>query len=412
MDILEYINENLPKCVAYTPDSDGALLGLPYPYMMPCAYTGFRAMFYWDTYFIHKGLLVRKDLTQIQNDIDNMRYLIRQYGFVPNANQKIALFNSQPPFLSMMMRDYYDQTRDRIWLKDAYEDLVLEYDFWRNNRRTPIGLTCYDTMPLTAEKIVAESKQFRDRTGLLMDAPDEIAARALISAGESGWDMNPRMNSKTYQFAPADLNSLMYAMEDNLCYFAAELGNQDDANVWSERREVRAELCRQYLKNADGIFMDYDFVEQKRNEIFSAACFYPLYCGMATKEEAKAARESLCRIEAEYGIVTCEKTEIPGNFQWGYPNGWAPMQMIVVGGLLRYGYTEDAWRIMRKFVGLVEQCYQQSGHLWEKYNVVDGNVNVQDEYEMPTMLGCTFGAYAWFKDLLSQNDFVGSPLLR
>ena len=403
MDILEYINDNLPKCVAYTPDSDGELIGLPYPYIMPCAYTGFRAMFYWDTYFIHKGLLVRRDLTQIRNDIDNMRYLIRQYGFVPNANQTIALFNSQPPFLSMMIRDYYERTKDRIWLKDAYEDLVLEYDFWRNNRRTPIGLTGYDTMPLTAEKIVAESKQFRDRTGLLVDAPDEIAARALVSAGESGWDMNPRMNSKTYQFAPADLNSLMYAMEDNLCYFAAELGNNEDVGAWSELREVRAELCRRYLKNADGIFMDYDFVEQKRNEIFSASCFYPLYCGMATKEEAKIARESLCRIEAEYGIVTCEKTEDPGNYQWGYPNGWAPMQMIVVGGLLRYGYTEDALRIMRKFVRLVEKCYQQSGHLWEKYNVVDGNVNVQDEYEMPTMLGWTFGVYVWFKDLLSKK---------
>ena len=86
MDILEYINVNLPKCIAYTPDSDGDLIGLPYPYIMPCAYTGFRAMFYWDTYFIHKGLLVRDDMTQIRNDIDNMRYLIHQYGFVPNAN--------------------------------------------------------------------------------------------------------------------------------------------------------------------------------------------------------------------------------------------------------------------------------------------------------------------------------------
>ena len=37
MDILQYINENLPKCVAYTPDSDGELIGLPYPYIMPCA---------------------------------------------------------------------------------------------------------------------------------------------------------------------------------------------------------------------------------------------------------------------------------------------------------------------------------------------------------------------------------------
>ena len=27
MDILEYINENLPKCVAYTPDSDGCSTG-------------------------------------------------------------------------------------------------------------------------------------------------------------------------------------------------------------------------------------------------------------------------------------------------------------------------------------------------------------------------------------------------
>ena len=408
MDILTYIDKNLPRCIAYTPDSNGDLIGLPYPYIMPCAFEGFRAMFYWDTYFIHKGLLIRGDLEQIRNDIDNMRYLIRRYGFVPNANQKIALFNSQPPFLSMMMRDYYDQTKDRIWLKDAYEDLVLEYDFWRNNRRTPNGLTCYDTMPLTAEKIVAESKQFRDRTGLLVDAPDEIAARALVSAGESGWDMNPRMNSKTYQFAPADLNSLMYAMEDNLCYFAAELGNHKDAGVWSELREVRAELCRQYLKNSDGIFMDYDFVAQEQNDIFSAACFYPLYCGMATKEEAKAAQESLYRIEAAFGIVTCEKTEDPGNYQWGYPNGWAPMQMVVVDGLLRYGYEEDACRIARKFIKLVEESYASSGHLWEKYNVVDGNIKVQDEYEMPTMLGWTFGVYVWFKDLLSKKPQTDS----
>lgn len=403
MDILQYINENLPKCVAYTPDSDGELIGLPYPYIMPCAYTGFRAMFYWDTYFIHKGLLVRSDLNQIKNDIDNMRYLIRQYGFVLNANQTSALFNSQPPFLSMMIRDYYENTKDKAWLADAYADLKKEYRFWQSSRTSPIGLTYYDTMPLTPQKIVAEAKQFRHRTGQLYDVPDEIAARALVSAGESGWDMNPRMNGKTYQFAPADLNSLMYAFEENMHDFAMELGSVEEAVVWSKLAEKRGELCRRYLKNADGIFMDYNFVEQNRNDIFSAACFYPLYCGMATKEEAKIARESLCRIEAEYGIATCEKTDAPGNYQWGYPNGWAPMQMIVVGGLLRYGYMEDAWRIMKKFVYLVEKCYEHSGHLWEKYNVVDGNVDVQDEYEMPTMLGWTFGVYVWFRDLLSKK---------
>ena len=184
MDILQYINENLPKCVAYTPDIDGELIGLPYPYIMPCAYTGFRAMFYWDTYFIHKGLLVRSDLNQIKNDIDNMRYLIRQYGFVPNANQTFALFNSQPPFLSMMIRDYYENTKDKAWLADAYADLKKEYRFWQSSRTSPIGLTYYDTMPLTPQKIVAEAKQFRDRTGQLYDVPDENEKMLIYVAEE------------------------------------------------------------------------------------------------------------------------------------------------------------------------------------------------------------------------------------
>lgn len=400
MNILEYIDLNLPNTVAYTPQDAGDLIGLPYPYIMPCAFTGFRAMFYWDTYFIHKGLLVRGELEQVKNDIDNMRFLIRKYGFMPNANQKVALYNSQPPFLSMMVRDYYEATKDKAWLEGAYEDLKREYEFWKDKRMSPVGLTCYDSLPLPEEKVRAEAKQFRDRTGLLMEEADEIAARALVSAGESGWDMNPRMGERTYQYAPADLNSLMYAMEDNLGHFAMETGKPEEAHGWQQLREERASLCRRYLRNADGFFMDYDFAYGRQSDVFSAACFYPLYCGMATDEEALAAKNALHRIETDYGIATCEKTELPGNYQWGYPNGWAPMQLMVAGGLLRYGYKEDARRIAEKFTALVEACYEATGHLWEKYNVVDGSVNVRDEYEMPTMLGWTFGVYAWFKKML------------
>lgn len=402
MNILEYIDENLPKSICYTPESSGILIGLPYPYIMPCAFGGFPALFYWDTYFTHKGLIVRGELEQVKYDIDNMRYLIREYGFMPNANQTIALYNSQPPFLSMMIRDYYDVVKDKVWLEGAYEDLKREHDFWMTKRLSPIGLNCYDSLELPEEKVIAEAQQFRHRTGLLKDVADEVAARALVSSGESGWDMNPRMSGETYQYAPADLNSLMYAMEDNLSYFAMELGRSEEAKEWTKLREERAKLCRKYLKNSEGIFMDYNFMKNEQNSIFSAACFYPLYCGMASEEEALAARNSLCRIEEKYGIATCEKTDIPGSFQWGYPNGWAPMQLMVVGGLLRYGYKEDACRIANKFVALVEDCFETSGHLWEKYNVIEGNVNVQNEYEMPTMLGWTFGVYVWFKDMLSR----------
>ena len=150
--------------------------------------------------------------------------------------------------------------------------------------------------------------------------------------------------------------------------------------------------------------MDYNFLTGQLTDIFSVACFYPLYCGMATEEEAIIAKDSLYRIETEYGVVTCEKNNVPGTYQWGYPNGWAPMHMIVVGGLLRYGFKEEAYRIATKFVNMVERCYEETGHLWEKYNAVEGSVNVQNEYEMPAMLGWTFGVYTWMKDMLSKID--------
>ena len=49
---------------------------------------------------------------------------------------------------------------------------------------------------------------------------------------------------------------------------------------------------------------------------------------------------------------------------------------------------------------LVENCYEQTGHLWEKYNVVEGNANAVNEYEMPAMMGWTFGVYTYLKKIL------------
>ena len=79
------------------------------------------------------------------------------------------------------------------------------------------------------------------------------------------------------------------------------------------------------------------------------------------------------------------------------------MQRIVVEGLLHYGYKEDAYRIARKYVNVVEKCFGETGHLWEKYNVVEGNARVVDEYKMPAMLGWTFGVYYGFCKLLGKQ---------
>lgn len=400
MSIKQYIEENLPKCIRENKKDEGKFIGLPYPYIVPCASGKFQEMYYWDTYFTNKGLILRGDVELAKNNVDNMCFLVRKYGFMLNGNRTSYLYNSQPPFLSMMVHDIYDVTGDKSWLTSCYEALETEYRFWMEKRGTKIGLNRYDWMKQPEEQLLKYAKGMRKRMGDVVVMTDEEAARGLASSGESGWDVTPRMRERSYDYAPADLNSLLYALEENLCFYAKEIGKVEEAKRWRMLSEKRAELCRQYLKNEDGLFMDYNFVTQERNELFSPACFYPLYCNMATSEEAEAAKNALHRLETAYGILTCEKNDIPGNYQWDYPNGWAPLQLIVVGGLLNYGYREEALRIAEKFVKLVEKSFEETGHLWEKYNVVEGNANAQNEYEMPPMLGWTFGVYTYLKALV------------
>lgn len=407
MNLCEYIEENLPKCIRENVENKADLIGLPYPYVVPCASGRFQEMFYWDTYFTNRGFLVRGDIEQARNNIDNMCYLIDKYGFVPNASHTYFLYSSQPPVMSLMVSELYAVTKDKQWLSYAYDALVKEHGYWTEYRQSVNGLNRYDGTVYDHGKarhdngLVRNPNELRKRIGMSVTIEkDEDSVRGLLSAGESGWDLNPRMGVYGYHYTPADLNSLLYALEANLMFFAKELGKEEEAGHWDRLRRKRSTACRRYLKNEDGLFMDYNTVTKKKNEIVSVACFYPLFCGMADEEEAKAAKNALARLETEYGILTCEQNETPGNYQWDYPNGWAPMQLIVVDSLLKYGYKEDAIRNAKKFVKLVEDCYEQTGHLWEKYNVVEGNVNVADEYEMPAMLGWTFGVYTYFNSLL------------
>ncbi len=77
-------------------------------------------------------------------------------------------------------------------------------------------------------------------------------------------------------------------------------------------------------------------------------------------------RANLSKFEAPGGILT--STQITGS-QWDAPFGWAPLQMIAVEGLRRYGYDEDADRVAAKFIALVAKEFQEHGTIVEKYDV-------------------------------------------
>lgn len=405
MTLKDYIEKNLPLSIRFHPEDSESLYGLPYPYLIPSVKGMFQEMYYWDTYFANTGLMIRGDMEQAKNNIDDLLYMIDRFGFVLNGSNTYFLYNSQPPVLALMVREYYDRVRDKVWLARAYEGLKKEHDFWMERRGSDCGLNRYDCEPLPEAWVKHSSKSAIGRLGFRPEGmTDEDMARANHAAGESGWDFTPRMGWEVYNYAALDLNSWLYAQEDQLGYFAKELELPEEAELWQTAREERADRMRRYLQGEDLVFYDYNLRTKTRSELISAATFYPLFVGMATQEEAAAAVAVLPRVEEKYGVACVEKCDKPGNYQWGHPNGWPPTQRIIVDGLLRYGFREDAFRIANKYCDLVESCFAKTGHLWEKYNVVKGNAEVVDEYKMPTMLGWTFGVYSYFCQLLGREQ--------
>ena len=230
----------------------------------------------------------------------------------------------------------------------------------------------------------------------------DVAKTTLIGC-ESGWDFTPRWGVKSGDFVQIDLNALIFRMLKNLEYFS-NLTENGKAEHYGALAQNLAELVRKYMKDDEGLFLDYDFCNGKPGEIFSAASFYPLAFNLANDEEAAMVRKNLFRIEQKYGISACEEFEVSGIYQWHYPNGWAPLQYIVIKGLMNYGYTEDAARIAKKYVDLVDRNFEVTGNIWEKYNVVDGSIKVTNEYGMPAMLGWTSGVYLFCKHLLEGQN--------
>lgn len=396
--VLEFIRENADKCVRINNDDKESLIGLPKPYTVPCISDKFQEMYYWDTYFTNIGLLLENDTQQAKNNAENMAFLIRKYGFMPNGSRIYYLGRSQPPFFSEMVLDIYESTKDIKWLEGIIDAVETEFQFWHKNRMTETGLMQYSPM-LKEEDTERLYNYFCDRVGADVCGIEkkEVAKTTLIGC-ESGWDFTPRWGVKSGDFVQIDLNSLIYKMLKNLEYFST-LINNGKAEYYGSLANNQAELVRKYMKK-DGLFMDYDFCNKRHSEIFSAASFYPLAFKLATKDEAETVFKNLFRIEEEYGISACEKYDVSGIYQWHYPNGWAPLQYIVIKGLMNYGYLNEAARLAEKYIELVDKNFEITGNIWEKYNVVDGSTKVTNEYDMPAMLGWTSGVYLFCMNIL------------
>ncbi len=392
--------------------SDADTLGrfaLPKPFSVPCIRGGFQDMFYWDTYFTNAGLLIDGDVWQSRNNIEDVAAMIERFGYMPNATSEGMKNRTQPPLFSMMVKDYYDATGDKDFLRRMLPVLEKEYDFWMKNRLAPNGLNRYGHNEPDKGELEKFFGQVAGRVridGSKMSSDERVAAGAhLLAEAESGWDFNPRFDGRCMDFNPVDLNAFLYGMERNQAQFMRELG-MEGAKEWDARADRRGKLMRRFMVDSKTkLLYDYDYVNGKRSTQYSAAPFAALWQKAVGKDVAAAVVKNIGLLEGEGGIMTCAAGERAVPFQWDAPNGWAPIHFFAIKGLDNYGYTADAARIARKYIDSMTSIYGKTGQLWEKFNAAKGNSEVNDEYPMPgDFMGWTAGTYQTAYNYLYGKD--------
>lgn len=369
-------------------------LPLPKPFVPPSfSEDGIhQTLYYWDTYFTNVGLIADGYVEWAKDNVDDLLFALRHFGCVPNYTRKDgADFCSQPPLLSLMVRDIYAQTGDEAWLAEAVEALETEYAFWMEKRITPIGLNQYGCNA-TDEKVLLHYYEYvSGRVKLPQDIPNAEKVRIaknFVAEGESGEDYTPRYaHHNALDYVQIDLNSHLYGLEDFLYeYFTGK--DAKKAAYYLAQKNKRVELIEKYCFNEEtGAYCDYDFVSGKKNSIICAACALPFFYGFARFGNLAKVYETL---KTKGGVAACEPTEEQG-FQWGYPNIWAPYQYFVYGALARYGLVEQAAELCENYTTLLEKTYEKTGTLWERYD--ENGFAPTLEYPTQVMLGWTAGVY-------------------
>ncbi|CAL5013388.1 unnamed protein product [Urochloa decumbens] len=411
------------------------LLPLPRGVVVPGA--RFREVYYWDSYWIVRGLLVSKMYYSAKDTVLNLVHLVQKYGFVPNGARSYYINRSQPPLLSSMVLEVYEATGDVKSVREAFPSLLKEHSFWtseihsvaiRDNRGHVHNLSRYQAnwnrpRPESAtidEELASKINSTADKGKLY---------HQIASAAESGWDFSSRwmrnstdmtMLATTY-IVPVDLNTFIFKMELDIASFAKLIGDNETSEKFLEASKARhiaidsilwnseMEQWLDYWLPTDGDCQQgvYQWKSDSQNRDTFASNFIPLwlnahhsgsvqFADTAKSERVMASLQKSGLLRAA-GIATSPTRT---GQQWDFPNGWPPLQHLIAEGLLHSGSKEAARLaedIATRWVRTNYGAYKATGKMHEKYDVeACGKSGGGGEYKPQTGFGWTNGVVLSF----------------
>jgi hypothetical protein len=88
----DYISSHWHETVRSCVLDEGTLLGLPFPYTVPCCKGAFQEIYYWDTCFTCLGLIQNSRTDLAAFNTRNLLSQIQRFGLVPNGNRTAGAF--------------------------------------------------------------------------------------------------------------------------------------------------------------------------------------------------------------------------------------------------------------------------------------------------------------------------------
>lgn len=262
-----------------------------YPMIVPGG--RFRESYYWDSWWIIRGLLVCEMPLTAKYVILNLLDDVENFGFVPNGGRIYYLDRSQPPLLSEMVVSWLDYVgwsspNATELLATAYPLLQKEYNWWMSEENDHFLKVADPLSPATLYPLnIYHSNQTTPRPESYL--PDLETAevdidsvdwetispsqaelyRNIRTGAETGWDFSSRWfqpillpsssSSALYQYnlstidtthiVPVDLNCFMYRFELNLANIAHHMGDDALGDTYQSAASLRREGINQILWN-------------------------------------------------------------------------------------------------------------------------------------------------------------------
>ncbi|KAJ8912193.1 hypothetical protein NQ315_003797 [Exocentrus adspersus] len=394
-----------------------SLIPVQHPFIIPGG--RFKEYYYWDSYWIIKGLLLSDMVETARGMVQNIISMVERFGFVPNGGRVYYLNRSQPPLLTLMVYDYVRYTKDYEFLRQNIHTLEKELHFWLTLRTVEIrkGDNTYTLAHFDSSSDTPRPESYFEdiETCANLESDDEKyeCYTDLKSGAESGWDFTARWffhkeggvsdqikDIRTRRNIPTDLNAFIYKALKTMNNFYMILRKPSEAKRYLDLAERWREAIEEVLyNNEDGTWYDYDIKTGKQRRFFFASNLTPLWAG-AMPDEVKAERG---KRSVEYlrkmGILNL-RGGIPSSLlstgqQWDYPNAWSPYQNLIIIGLHKTGdpeAVEVAKELALKWVNSNIKGYHENKAMFEKYNAQNsGQFGGGGEYHIQAGFGWTNG---------------------